>query len=321
MPIRPAHLLQIMLLGTIWGSTFPLVKLAVEGVNPVTFVTGRVLLGALVLTAIVRARRLRMPDRRGWFHVAVMAVVGNIFTNFLIAWGQQHVPSNLGAILNGATPFFTLLFAAGLFQTERFSGLRLGGLILGFVGVGTLTGGGLADLSSRSVQGQIALLGASCFYGLSFAYARRFVRGEPLALAAAQMIAATAFMLPLTALFGEVGSTSLTPTRLISWVIVGALASGLSYVYYYRLIAEVGATVTSYATYIIPVAGTLLGWVLLDERIGLRLLLGVALILTGLLIATRPARPLRDAPTAEAVASPEPSSAPANQTRTALPPE
>src|SRR5688572_1936314 len=157
--MKISHVLQIVLLGTMWGSTYPMIKIAVEGVDPVTFVAGRVALGALVLLAIIAALRLPLPRGVVWLHVAVMAIVGNIFTNVLIAWGEQHTTSNLAAILNGTTPFFTLVFAAWLLRSERFSRAKLAGLILGFAGVATLTGGGLSDLTSKAAQGQLALVG------------------------------------------------------------------------------------------------------------------------------------------------------------------
>jgi drug/metabolite transporter (DMT)-like permease len=99
-------------------------------------------------------------------------------------------------------------------------------------------------------------------------------------------------------LFGDVTSTHLTLTRAAAWLALGALSSGVAYVLYYQLIAAVGATTAAFGTYLIPVVGVFWGWLLLDEAVGPRTILGVALILAGLGIATRIRR--RSAPVAQA---------------------
>jgi drug/metabolite transporter (DMT)-like permease len=286
--MKPTHLLQLLVLGTLWGSSYLFIKVAVDGVDPATLVAGRLAIGSLFLVSMMRARGLTLNhDRTAWFHITAMAVIGVVIPQVLIAWSEQHVSSSVASILNATTPFFTFLFAAGVFQIEAFSRSKIAGLVVGFAGVGVLTGREILDLASNSAQGQVALLLSSVGYGVAFAYARRYMKGEPLSLAAGQMLVSTALMIPGMLLFGDVASTHLTLTRAAAWLALGALSSGVAYVLYYQLIAAVGATTASFGTYLIPVVGVFWGWLLLNEAVGPRTILGVALILAGLGIATR----------------------------------
>src|SRR6185312_14981306 len=190
--MKPAYLIQLLVLGVLWGSSYLFIKVAVDGVDPVTLVTGRLAIGSIFLISMMRMRGLRFKrDPKFWGHVVAMSLIGIIIPQVLIAWSEQTVSSSVASILNATTPFFTLLFAAGVFRIEVFSRSKIIGLLVGFVGVGVLTGSAIVDLASSSAQGQIALLISSIGYGVAFAYTRRYQRAEPLVLASAQMSTST----------------------------------------------------------------------------------------------------------------------------------
>lgn len=294
--MKPLHIAQMGLLALIWGSSYLFIKVAVEGITPLTLVEGRLLCGALVLLLTVRALGLRLPSHRStWFHLSIMAVTGNIAPFLLIAWAEQHISSGLAAILNSTTAFFTLLIATLALRVERWTTRKLIGILIGFAGVAVLTGADLTDLGSASAQGAIALLLSSLLYGFAFAYARRFLRGSAQVLAASQLLVAAVLLAPVALVFGDVASSEITWLRLGSWLALGALSTGVAYLLYYRLIAAVGATTASYATYGIPIVGVAWGWLLLNEHVGVDTLLGVILILAGLAVASRTSRHSEDA--------------------------
>lgn len=278
------QLVQLVLLGTIWGSSYLLIKVAVEGFPPILLVEGRLLLGAAVLLAIRWWTQQRWPTRAVWPHLVVMALVGNVVPFLLIAWSEQHIDSGLASVLNATTPFFTVLFAVLIFHAEQLTRAKAIGVGLGFVGVAVLSGADLPAFRSASTQGQLAVLVSSACYGLGFAYARRFLRGAPLALAAAQIGLAALLLLPLPLASGIPGDLRPTLPAFLALSALGVVSSGIAYVLYYRLIASAGAVVASLATYLMPPVGVTLGWAVLGEPIGWRLLVGVVLILAGMAV-------------------------------------
>ncbi len=287
---------RLALLAFIWGWSFLFIKVAVEGMTPSTVAATRVLLGFVVLLAVLRLRGMPMPAGRVWWrHFAVVALFGSVLPFTLLAWGEQHVSSALTSVLNASTPLFAALFVAA-FLGERLRPVQVGGLLLGFVGVGVAAGLAGADLAESSIAGEAAAVLAGVGYGISFAYTKRHLVGiPPLVAATGQLAAGTAMLLPVALVTTAREGISLTPRRLLAIGLLGIFGTGVAYVLNYRSIAELGPTLASVVTYLVPVVAVVLGVVFLDEPFELRLLLGGGLTIAGIVLLNGP--PLRRPPT------------------------
>lgn len=293
-------LMRLGALASIWGASFLLIKLALEGMSPTQITLGRLGAGAVVLLAVAALRRQRLPRERDLLgHLTVLAVTANLTPFFLFGWAEQRISSGLAGVLNGATPLFTLGFAVLALAEERFTLARAGGLALGFTGVVLVVGPWRGAGASGGLPGQLAALGAAALYGVSIVYARRFVTGRghsPLVLSAAQLSIATALGL-LGAPFVATTPLALTPSVVVSIVALGAVGTGIAYLLYYRLIAEAGATNASMVTYLIPVVSVVLGAVFLGEAVGWNVYVGGAVVILGVALAEgRLVRRLRPKP-------------------------
>jgi len=286
--MRPSDAARLLLLAAIWGSSFLLIKLGLEGFSPVQLVEGRVVVAALVLLALLFARGVRLPVG-AWPSLALMAVVANIIPFMLITWGEEHISSSLAAILNSTTPLFTALLANVFLHTEKLTALRAVGILIGFLGVGVIVGGG----EEGSLGGQLAIVLASASYAIGFVYARRHLVGRggtPLRLSAGQLLVAAIAFLPVAAVDTAATPPDFGATATISVLALGSIGTGLAYLLYYRLIEDVGATTASFVTYLIPIFGAVLGWAILDERIGWNVVAGAVLVLGGIALAEHGAR-------------------------------
>ncbi|MPZ74880.1 MAG: EamA family transporter, partial [Nitriliruptorales bacterium] len=274
-------LVRLVALATMWGSSFLLIKVAVDGVSPTQLVLGRLVAAAAVLLGIVAVARVPLPRALPvWGHLAVMGLVANIIPFFLFAWGEQRVTSGMAGILNGTTPLFTLAVAVAASNEEHLSPQRVAGLLLGFVGVVVVVGPWRGDGGANAISGQLACLVAAACYGVAFVYTRRFLsqRGlAPLALSAGQITLA-AVMLGITAPFTARGAMTLTPEILGSIVGLGAVGTGLAYVLYYRIISDVGATTTSLVTYLIPVVAVFLGVAIQNDPLTWNIFAGAVIV-------------------------------------------
>jgi drug/metabolite transporter (DMT)-like permease len=277
---------RLGVLALLWGSNFLLIRVALEGLSPLEIVAARMLLGAAVLLAVVRARGQRLATgRRVWGHLAVTAIIANIVPYFLFAWAEQTVPSHVAGALSATTPLFTSAIAIGVGQ-ERVTARRVVGLLLGFVGAVTVLSpwrqGGLAGC----MVGQVACLAAAASYGLSYGYMRRHLTGRglaPLVLAAGQLTAAAVMLVPFTPLLAA-GALHLSPAVAASVVALGTLGTGAAYILNYRLIQDEGATTASTVTYLLPVVAVVLGGLLLGEPVTWSLLTGGVTVLLGVAV-------------------------------------
>ena len=275
-------LLRLGALALMWGSSFLWIKLALGAFTPVQLVLGRAALGAVVLVAICYAQRDRLPrKRRVWLHLMVAALFHNAVPFLLFAIGEQTVSSGLTGVLNSTTPLWTVLAVAAFGMDRTFSGARVAGLAAGFGGVLLIfapwQGGGLLS------WGAFACVAAAMSYGFVNAYENKYLSGtgsSPVALAGAQMMAATGFIL-LTVPVG--GTTPVHPsaTAVIALVILGVFSTGIAFALNYRILATEGAVTVSTVSYLMPVVSVLLGTVFLHEELNGRVLAGMAIVLAG----------------------------------------
>jgi drug/metabolite transporter (DMT)-like permease len=275
------------LLATVWGCSFALIAVALRSFAPGQVSSGRIVVGALTLLAISAVTRTPLP--RGltvWRDLAVVGLLLCVVPFWLFAFAEQHVTSALASILNATTPLMTAGVAALLLTQERADLRRLFALLLGLLGVLLVAAPWQASLGG-DLLGVLACLAATFCYGTAFVYLRRRVSPlglAPLTLATGQVVAAGV----LTGLVGPWVATG--PVRwqagpAVALVALGALGSGLAYVWNARIVADWGATRASAVTYLTPVVGVAVGVAVLGERTGWHQLAGGLLVLVGVLLA------------------------------------
>src|SRR5918912_3516711 len=194
-----AYVPYIAALALLWGASYMFIKVADRGFGPTTMILIRLVVSAVLLLAVVFAQRGRaaLADMRrlGWEGFALGIVNGAIpFT--LIAWGEKHIDSGVAAIANATMPIFVVLLAIRWQPSERVTGLRLGGFLLGLIGVGVLAGihpeGGW-----WGAAGTLAVVVASVSYAVGGLWGQRLVTDENgFALATAAMLGATVVLVP-----------------------------------------------------------------------------------------------------------------------------
>jgi drug/metabolite transporter (DMT)-like permease len=280
---------RLAVLAACWGSSFLWIKLALRGLSPVQVVAARLVVGALILTAVVRGRGLRLPRGAGvWGLLLGAAFLSNAVPFLFFALGEQRVDSSLAGVLNGTTPLWTLAVGLAVRHERRVGLARAVGLVLGFAGVLLIfapwEGAGAVDL-----WGTAACLTAALSYGFGYVYMDRFLagRGLPaLVLAASQLVAATALFAVVTPVAG-LQRPDLRVDALVSAALLGILSTGAAFVLNYRLITDEGATATSTVAYLLPVVSVVLGALALGEPLTAHVLLGMAVVLVGVALARR----------------------------------
>ena len=295
--MRAEDAARLLALATIWGSSFLFIKVALGEMTPLQIVTGRLVLGAAVLWGLLAPRgRSSMAAVAEWRPLLVMAVIANVVPFALITWGEQAISSGLAAVLNATTPLFTAGLAAALIPQEKMNGLRVAGIVIGFAGVAVIVG---AEPEASEIAGQLAVVVASLSYAVGFVYARRRITGRehsPLELSAVQLSLAAAVILPFAAWETVLHPPRFTIAAASSVAALGMLGTGIAYILLYRLLGDVGPTSASFVTYLLPIYGVALGWLLLDERLGWNSLVGGLLVIGGIALAEAGARRTQPAP-------------------------
>lgn len=291
MSVRPRWLLPaaFVLLGLIWGSSFAWIKIAVDEIPPASLVAWRMGLGAVGMLVLLAFIRVPMPRGvRDWLPLVVLGAVNAAIPIFLISWGEQFVDSGTAAVLNSLTPIFSLILAGLVLRVEPVTALRVGGLVLGFLGAALLASREFdlrADASGLFGAGAVVL--AALSYAVGASYARHRIRStHRYVVAGGTLVFATIDMVVLAFITDGGVILPTQPDTILAVAWLGLLGSFVAYVCFFFLIEHLGATVASMVTYVFPVVGVTLGVLLLNERMDARLILGTALVLAGIIVVT-----------------------------------
>lgn len=279
-------LLQFLLLALTWGASFLFVAIALEGLSPAQVVLGRLVTGAVALAAICLIGRHRLPPfGRVWAHLFVVSLLLCVIPFLLFAWAQQDISSGLASIYNATTPLMTMLISLIALRTERPTRDRTVGIAVGFLGV-LIVLGPWNGLGGGTALAQLACLGATASYGAAFVYLRRFV--SPLGLAAIP-VATVQVGLGAVVMLALAPAIAMTPVSLslpvvLAVLALGALGTGLAYVWNTSIVGAWGATNASTVTYLTPVVGVVLGVIVLAEQISWNEPVGAAVVVLGIAI-------------------------------------
>jgi len=271
----------LLLLATLWSTSFVFIKVGVESVGPMTLTSARLGIAAVILYVGLRIGGHRLPrDGRSWAVFAFIGLVGNVLPFSLISWGELHIDSGLAAVLMGIMPVATAMLAHIFIREEPFT-LRIGlGIALGFGSVAALLGPeALAGLTAPLLAQLAVLLSAVC-YGASATFIRYFSKPENWpSLASGAMFAAFTFSLPLTMILETPWTLQPEPQAIMAMLYLGIGSTAVANLIFFYLIPRLGANRSAQVNYFIPVLGAFWGVIFLGEQLSMRLLLALSLIL------------------------------------------
>ena len=292
--MSPVALSRLLILAAIWGASFLFMRIIAPVLGSVPTAFLRVSIACAGLIVILALMGVRW-DFQGKFKVTLMlGVINSGIPATCYAVAAQVLPAGYSAIFNATTPLMGVLIGA-LFFHEAMTLPKLGGIFLGLLGVGILSGAGPVAFDLKLMQGALACLGATACYGLSGFLARRWLdqRGglDSRLSALGSMIGASLLLLPL---FGY-SVISHPPANWGGWPVwlsllgLGLLCTAFAYILYFRLISEIGPVKSSTVTFLIPAFGVLWGAWLLDEPLSTAHLYGGLLIGMALWLVLKPA--------------------------------
>ena len=276
--------LSIFALGLIWGGTFMVVSIALQGYGPLTVACARTTLGAVALLTLMATLRRPMPSRAALPIIAIIGVLNTALPFALLSWGQQFVPSAFAGISMAALPLFVLPLAH--FFTDEALSLRRGlGVIIGFSGALVLIGPGVLLLGTgMEPLGQLACLGATICYASASIMTRRCPPVDPITLAAMTLVVGSVLLVPSMLAFE--GLPGWTDTRTgLAILFLGFVPTALAALLRVMVIRTAGSVFMTLVNYQVPLWSVFFGWAILDEALPLTFFAALALILCGVSVS------------------------------------
>lgn len=278
--------LSILALGVIWGGTFMVVSIALQGYGPLTVACARTTLGAAALLVLMRALNRPLPsfDGRMWKYLIIIGLLNTALPFALLSWGQQYVPSAFAGISMAALPLFVLPLAH-IFTDEKLSTRNLVGVTLGFVGAVVLIGPSILRIGSGwEPLGQIACIAAALSYAISSIMTRRCPPIDPITMAALLLVVGAIALIPAMLIVEGVPTIS-DRTSTIAIIFLGIVPTALAALLRVYTIRSAGAVFLTLVNYQVPVWSMIFGAWILSEILPLRFFIALGLIMFGLIIS------------------------------------
>ncbi|MFC4550065.1 MULTISPECIES: DMT family transporter [Halorussus] len=273
-----------------WGGSYVAITVGLRHVPPVLFAAGRLDTAAAVVLPVVALRYDEwLPKTRDdWLAVLASGVFAIAAANGFLFVGQQFTTSAAAAVVFALNPVLATAFAWVLVTDERLGLLELLGVLLGIVGVGIVASPDPRHLFDPANAGTWIVLCGAASLALGSVLSRRFSPRIPTLATTGWGLLVGALLLHLVSLgLGESASGAVPFAVVVALAYLGVVSTAGAYSAYFDLIDRVGAVRTALVSYVVPVVAALLGWLLVDEAVTLRTVVGFAIVAVGFALTER----------------------------------
>ena len=268
----------------LWGVPYLFIKVAVDEVPAFAIVFARAAIGAAVLlpAALPMRAMAGVRDRIGW--VVLLGIVDFVVPFVLITYGEEEISSSLAGVLVASVPLLIALLALRFDSSERVSGRRLAGLLVGAAGVVLLLGVDVSGNASELAGAGMVLLASLAYACASLIYKNKLADLRAVGVIGASLAISGALLAVPATVAGTGGTPSFDAAGSIA--VLGVLCTGAAFLCFYALLAEVGAGRAAVVTYVAPIVAVAAGVAVLDEEVTAGMISGMVLIIGGSWMAT-----------------------------------
>ena len=265
----------MLLTSSLWGSSFLMMKYALEELDAFNIAFYRILIG-MVFINLIDLKKTSFSLRQH-FELSMVGLLWMSFPFYLFAKAEETITSSLAGLINGSTPIFISLVAVLIFK-NMITKKQIFYLITGFVGIYFVSFGFNNAFSEFNLGAFLALL-ASVSYGFAANIVQPLIK-EHGSLITLKIALRYATIISLVLLI--INSTPSLPTYNISlfpMLLLGVGSSGIAFLSFYNLIDDVGAVTGSITVYIIPIFSTIFGFIFLNETTEIIQLIGIITVI------------------------------------------
>lgn len=280
----PALWWRLILIGGLWGCSFPLLRLVAAEMSPFALAAlrgGFAALGVFVFLLVTRQLAGRLPLR----HSLVLGATNGWIPNLLTAVAMSRIESAPAALIHASTPLLVAILSVPLLRDERPGARGVAGLLVGFAGIALILGPDAVSGQASFLGGMLILL-SGVSYALGTIYARRVRPGAPAQLALGQQLVSGGVAALLSIPLAPAGAYDLAPWMIGVAAILGIFASALPLTMFLGLLARARVTDASLVGYLQPPFAAAAGALMLGEVPSALVITGGAIVLAGVWLAT-----------------------------------
>ena len=272
----------LTILALIWASAFFNIKIATYSFGPVTIAFLRVFFGAIPVLLLCYYKNIKIEAfSKDWYWFALIGFINLVAPFFLIAYGVKSVQSNLAAILMSTTTLSSTVLGHFYTKNEKFNLIRTIGILIGFSGIVYLFSDNVLITENNFFSALLILLGATC-YVIGGVLTLRIKKKKNENVTGSILIWATIILLPIMILFEHPWKVAPRIDSMFSVVYLGLVSTGVAWLLRFRILVKNGLIFQSQVSYLIPIFGTILSYVFLNELITTKVLISLMAVVIGI---------------------------------------
>jgi drug/metabolite transporter (DMT)-like permease len=270
--------LMLVVLGLIWGITWPVMKIALNEIPPLTMRGTAAVLGAMTYYAlcVVMRRSLRIPSLKVWVHVLIAALLNIVAFSLFSAFAQLAATTSRVAILAYTMPIWSVLLA-WTFLGERPNRVQATALVLCAIGLAIL----IYPLTTNGIPRGIvfALAVGACWGGGTVYLKWAHIEADQMGVGSWQMTIAAVIIVAAMLFFdGRPDFAAAHADGLLATAWTGIASNGIAYALWFTIIRRLPAVTASLGVLTSPVIGVIGSFLILGEVPTVADMIGFALI-------------------------------------------
>ncbi len=287
---------KLFLTAVFWGGTFIAGRVLAQEVQPYSGSFLRFLVASVCMIPLVWhfEGQLQPLRRKQVFLVLLSGMTGVFLYNIFFLTGLQTVTAGRASVIVASNPVFISLFAALLFHNERMTLLKGIGIVLSVCGaVYVISRGSPAEILQGAIgRGELLIFGCVLSW-VSYSLIGKIVMKDvqPVSAVTYACLVGAAALLPPALFEGMAANlTRYSPAAWLSIVYLGFFGTCLGFVWYYEGIKQIGPSKSAVFINFVPISAVVMAFFLLGETIDASLLIGAALVLSGIYLTNRPSK-------------------------------
>jgi drug/metabolite transporter (DMT)-like permease len=276
-----------ILICLLWGSTWLVIRIGLDSLTPLLAAGTRFLFAGIFIYAMMKIKKVSIQtDSLSIRLYLMMGFLSFVIPFGLVYWAEQFIASGLTSVLFAVFPFLVILFSRIAIPSETIGIYKIIGTILGFAGIFLIFSDDLSIDISSDFWAMIAILVSAVMQaGIAVTMKKHGGHLNPLSMNLMPVLIAGVVMIPLGFMFEDTASVVIDGKAVFSVLYLAFFGTLVTFTTYYWLMKRINVVILSLSAFITPIVAIVLGWLILDESLSGRDLIGTILVLIGILFA------------------------------------
>ncbi|SGR64994.1 DMT family transporter [Staphylococcus aureus] len=261
--LRDTTFLSYLFTIILWGSAFPMIKIALNDFSAESLSAFRLILATIILLPFVIIKKLPTPELRDIPVIFILGFCGFVIYHTALNFGETLISAGISGILVSTTPIFSSALAY-IFLKEHFSKWNWLSSLVAFIGISIISIS-KDDYTTINVLGVFIILLASFSESLYFTFQKKYIEKYGfIAFTLYTIMASSPFMLIfIPEIINDIHGA--TFTSIVSVLYLAIFPTIIPYVLLAYIVKSVGVSDPTMSLYLTPIVSLLLSYLLLDE--------------------------------------------------------